>query len=86
VQSPQLAKGTRILADFKKPYEIRPIFRAENSDTRRRMIKFTGIDIEMAIERSYLEEDSVIDGLLLQRDARNQPARLPLDRNRCLTC
>jgi len=82
VRSPQLAKDTYILADFMRL--VRPIFRAENSDTRHRMIKFTGIDIEMAIERSYLEEHSIIDGLLLQRDARNQRARLRLDRNRCL--
>ncbi|KZP05302.1 aspartyl-tRNA synthetase cytoplasmic [Athelia psychrophila] len=63
-QSPQLAKETCISADFERVYEIGPVFRAENSNTHRHMTEFTGLDLEMAIEHSYLEARTVIDGLL----------------------
>ncbi|KAF7979700.1 hypothetical protein HWV62_41034 [Athelia sp. TMB] len=63
-QSPQLAKETCISADFERVYEIGPVFRAENSNTHRHMTEFTGLDMEMAIEHSYLEARDIIDGML----------------------
>lgn len=44
----------------------RPIvYRAENSNTHRHMTEFTGIDLEMAIERDYHEALDVLDDMLL---------------------
>ena len=38
-----------ISADLNRVYEIGPVFRAENSNTRRHLCEFTGLDMEMAI-------------------------------------
>ncbi|KIW07755.1 aspartate-tRNA(Asn) ligase [Verruconis gallopava] len=54
-QSPQLGKQMAIAADFKKVYEIGPVFRAENSNTHRHLTEFTGLDLEMAIDEHYHE-------------------------------
>ena len=54
-QSPQLYKQMCIIADFKKVYEIGPVFRAENSFTSRHLCEFTGLDIEMEIKEHYFE-------------------------------
>ena len=48
-QSPQLYKQMAISADMDRVYEIGPVFRAENSHTRRHLCEFTGLDLEMAI-------------------------------------
>jgi tRNA synthetases class II (D, K and N) len=48
-QSPQLYKQMAISADMERVYEIGPVFRAENSHTRRHLCEFTGLDLEMAI-------------------------------------
>jgi tRNA synthetases class II (D, K and N) len=48
-QSPQLYKQMAISADMERVYEIGPVFRAENSNTRRHLCEFTGLDMEMAI-------------------------------------
>lgn len=61
-QSPQLAKQMCISADFRKVYEIGPVFRAENSNTHRHMTEFTGLDLEMAIDEHYHEVLRVLDG------------------------
>ncbi|KAH7136527.1 hypothetical protein EDB81DRAFT_844527 [Dactylonectria macrodidyma] len=63
-QSPQLAKQMAISADFGRVFEIGPVFRAENSNTHRHLTEYTGLDIEMAIERDYHEVIAVIDEFL----------------------
>lgn len=60
-QSPQLAKQMSIAADFGRVYEIGPVFRAENSNTHRHLTEFTGLDLEMAIEKDYHEALDMID-------------------------
>jgi len=62
-QSPQLAKQMAISADFERVYEIGPVFRAENSNTKRHLTEYTGLDLEMAIEENYHEALDVIDGM-----------------------
>jgi len=55
-QSPQLYKQMlTACADFERVYEIGPVFRAEDSNTRRHLCEFTGLDFEMAIYEHYYE-------------------------------
>lgn len=64
--SPQLHK--QILAacsGFEKVYEIGPIFRAENSNTRRHLCEFTGMDLEMAFYEHYDEVLNILSNLFL---------------------
>ncbi|KAK5250494.1 aspartate--tRNA ligase dps1 [Exophiala xenobiotica] len=63
-QSPQLAKQMCISADFGKVFEVGPVFRAENSNTPRHMTEYTGLDLEMAIDRHYHEAMWLIDATL----------------------
>jgi len=63
-QSPQLAKQMCISADFNRVFEIGPVFRAEDSNTHRHLTEYTGMDLEMAINRDYHEALSVIDKLM----------------------
>jgi len=44
-----------IMSDFKRVFEIGPVFRAENSFTHRHMCEFTGLDLEMEIKEHYFE-------------------------------
>ena len=49
-----------ISADLNRVYEIGPVFRAENSNTRRHLCEFTGLDMEMAINgKNFLVSVSV---------------------------
>lgn len=41
------------------------VYRAENSNTHRHMTEFTGLDLEMTIERTYHESLDIIDNMLL---------------------
>eukprot|EP00586_Coscinodiscus_wailesii_P014517 CAMPEP_0172520912 /NCGR_PEP_ID=MMETSP1066-20121228/292269_1 /TAXON_ID=671091 /ORGANISM="Coscinodiscus wailesii, Strain CCMP2513" /LENGTH=611 /DNA_ID=CAMNT_0013303731 /DNA_START=221 /DNA_END=2056 /DNA_ORIENTATION=- len=59
-QSPQLYKQMAIASDFDRVFEIGPVFRAENSNTRRHLCEFTGLDLEMSIEEHYEEVLEVI--------------------------
>lgn len=63
-QSPQLYKQMCIQADFKRVFEIGPVFRAENSFTHRHMCEFTGLDMEMVIEHNYMELLNMISRML----------------------
>ena len=54
-QSPQLYKQMAIAGDLDRVYEIAPVFRAENSNTRRHLCEFTGLDFEMGITENYVE-------------------------------
>ncbi|KAI3571814.1 hypothetical protein IWW34DRAFT_811556 [Fusarium oxysporum f. sp. albedinis] len=60
-QSPQLAKQMSISADFARVFEVGPVFRAENSNTHRHLTEYTGLDLEMAINRDYHEVVQLID-------------------------
>ncbi|KKY17766.1 putative aspartyl-trna synthetase [Phaeomoniella chlamydospora] len=60
-QSPQLAKQMCISADFGRVYEIGPVFRAENSNTHRHLTEYTGLDIEMALNKDYHEAMRTLD-------------------------
>lgn len=44
-----------IMSDFKRVFEIGPVFRAEKSFTHRHMCEFTGLDLEMEIKEHYME-------------------------------
>ncbi len=59
-QSPQLYKQMAISADLDRVFEVGPVFRAENSHTRRHLCEFTGLDMEMAITDHYDETLGVI--------------------------
>jgi aspartyl/asparaginyl-tRNA synthetase len=59
-QSPQLYKQMAISADMERVFEIGPVFRAENSNTRRHLCEFTGLDLEMVIHDHYMETLEVI--------------------------
>lgn len=63
-QSPQLAKQMCIAADFQRVYEVGPVFRAENSNTPRHLTEYTGLDIEMVIDKHYHEAMRMIDATL----------------------
>jgi aspartyl-tRNA synthetase len=54
-QSPQLYKQMAIMGDFKRVFEIGPVFRAENSNSNRHLTEFIGVDIEMVIDKDYME-------------------------------
>lgn len=64
-QSPQLYKQMAIMGDFKRVFEIGPVFRAENSDTNRHLTEFIGVDLEMVIDQSYMEVVHLVYQLLL---------------------
>lgn len=55
--------------------QIGPVFRAENSNTKRHLAEYTGLDIEMAIQKDYHEVIRVIDTFLKQvfRTLHNMP-------------
>lgn len=63
-QSPQLAKQAAISADFGRVFEIGPVFRAEDSNTHRHLTEYTGLDLEMVIQKDYHEAMDVIDEML----------------------
>ncbi|QIW98196.1 hypothetical protein AMS68_003714 [Peltaster fructicola] len=60
-QSPQLGKQMGVSADFRRVFEIGPVFRAENSNTHRHLTEFTGLDLEMAIDVHYHEVLRTLD-------------------------
>ncbi|KAG5178813.1 aspartyl-tRNA synthetase [Tribonema minus] len=62
-QSPQLYKQMAISSDLGRVFEIGPVFRAENSNTRRHLCEFTGLDLEMGIYDHYNEVLHVLHGL-----------------------
>lgn len=57
--SPQLHKQMgAACSGFERVFETGPVFRAENSNTRRHLCEFNGMDLEMAIKEHY---DEVLD-------------------------
>ena len=64
--SPQLHKQmAAACGGFERVFEIGPVFRAENSNTRRHLCEFTGLDLEMAISEHYDEVLDVIGNLFV---------------------
>ncbi|XP_021751689.1 aspartate--tRNA ligase 2, cytoplasmic-like isoform X2 [Chenopodium quinoa] len=64
-QSPQLHKQISINGDFRRVYEVGPVFRAEDSFTHRHLCEFTGLDAEMEIKEHYSEVMDIIDRLFV---------------------
>jgi aspartyl-tRNA synthetase len=64
--SPQLHKQmAAACGGFERVFEIGPVFRAENSNTRRHLCEFTGLDLEMAIMEHYDEVLDIIGDLFV---------------------
>eukprot|EP00592_Proboscia_alata_P006917 CAMPEP_0194360086 /NCGR_PEP_ID=MMETSP0174-20130528/7386_1 /TAXON_ID=216777 /ORGANISM="Proboscia alata, Strain PI-D3" /LENGTH=613 /DNA_ID=CAMNT_0039131371 /DNA_START=79 /DNA_END=1920 /DNA_ORIENTATION=- len=64
--SPQLHKQiTAACSGFERVFETGPVFRAENSNTRRHLCEFTGFDLEMAISEHYDEVLQVFSDLFI---------------------
>jgi aspartyl-tRNA synthetase len=59
-QSPQLYKQMAIASDFGRVFEVGPVFRAEDSFTRRHLCEFMGLDMEMAFNEHYHEATDTI--------------------------
>ncbi len=63
-QSPQLYKQMLMGAGFERVYEIGPIFRAEEHNTRRHLNEAISIDIEMSFIEDEEEPMEVLEGML----------------------
>lgn len=65
-QSPQLHKQmAAACSGFEKVFTTGPVFRAENSNTRRHLCEFTGLDLEMVIQEHYDEVLQVYNDLFI---------------------
>ncbi|XP_021277567.1 aspartate--tRNA ligase 2, cytoplasmic [Herrania umbratica] len=64
-QSPQLHKQMSICGDFDRVFEIGAVYRAEDSYTHRHLCEFTGLDVEMEIEKHYSEVMDIVDRLFV---------------------
>jgi len=64
--SPQLHKQiSAACSGFERVFEVGPVFRAENSNTRRHLCEFTGLDFEMVIYEHYDEVLAVMSDLFI---------------------
>src|SRR4051812_44631577 len=54
-----------LCGDFKRVFEIGPVFRAENSNTNRHLCEFTGLDIEMEFNEHYFEVLDLLSDLFI---------------------
>lgn len=82
--SPQLHKQmTAACSGFERVFETGPVFRAENSNTRRHLCEFTGFDLEMAINEHYDEVLTVFSDLFISIfDGLNERCKDELERVR----
>ena len=82
--SPQLHKQmTAACSGFGRVFETGPVFRAENSNTRRHLCEFTGLDMEMVIEEHYDEILEVFSDLFIYIfDGINEHCKNELERVR----
>lgn len=82
--SPQLHKQmTAACSGFERVYEVGPVFRAENSNTRRHLCEFTGLDLEMTIHEHYDEVLSVMSDMFVYIfDGINERCKEELERVR----
>jgi len=92
-QSPQLYKQMAIASDFDRVFEVGPVFRAENSNTRRHLCEFVGLDMEMSLGYHYDEVIEVLHAMFVHifdgLETRCAPelaavrAQFPSDKPRC---
>ena len=82
--SPQLHKQmTAACSGFERVFETGPVFRAENSNTRRHLCEFTGLDMEMVIKEHYDEVlDVMSDMFIYIFDGINERCKEELERVR----
>jgi aspartyl-tRNA synthetase len=82
--SPQLHKQmTAACSGFERVFESGPVFRAEDSNTRRHLCEFTGLDLEMAIQEHYDEVLQVLCDLFVYIfDGINERCAVELERVR----
>jgi aspartyl-tRNA synthetase len=82
--SPQLHKQiTAACSGFERVFEVGPVFRAENSNTRRHLCEFTGLDLEMAIHEHYDEVLHVMSEMFIYIfDGINERCKEELERVR----
>jgi aspartyl-tRNA synthetase len=82
--SPQLHKQmTAACSGFERVFETGPVFRAENSNTRRHLCEFTGFDLEMTINEHYDEVLDVFSDLFIYIfDGINERCKAELERVR----
>lgn len=82
--SPQFYKQkAAACSGFEKVFVTGPVFRAENSHTRRHMCEFTGFDMEMAIHEHYDEALEVFSDLFISIfDGINERCKDELERVR----
>mmetsp|Transcript_24687 Transcript_24687/g.69288 ORF Transcript_24687/g.69288 Transcript_24687/m.69288 type:complete len:611 (-) Transcript_24687:1378-3210(-) len=82
--SPQLHKQmAAACSGFERVFTTGPVFRAENSNTRRHLCEFTGFDLEMAIYEHYDEVMDVFSDLFIYIfDGINERCKSELERVR----
>jgi len=82
--SPQLHKQmTAACSGFERVFETGPVFRAENSNTRRHLCEFNGMDLEMVIKEHYDEVLDVFSDLFIYIfDGLNQKCKSEIERVR----
>lgn len=82
--SPQLHKQmSAACSGFERVFETGPVFRAENSNTRRHLCEFTGFDMEMCINEHYDEVLDVFSDLFIHIfDGINERCKNELERIR----
>lgn len=82
--SPQLHKQMSCACSgFERVFETGPVFRAENSHTRRHLCEFTGFDMEMVIKEHYHEVLDVFSDLFISIfDGLNERCKDELERVR----
>lgn len=82
--SPQLHKQmTAACSGFERVFETGPVFRAENSNTRRHLCEFTGLDLEMVIQEHYDEVLNLFSDLFIYIfDGLNERCKEELERVR----
>lgn len=82
--SPQLHKQmASACSGFERVFTTGPVFRAENSNTRRHLCEFTGFDLEMAIQEHYDEVLDVFSDLFIHIfDGLNERCKPELERIR----
>ncbi|EOY29091.1 Class II aminoacyl-tRNA and biotin synthetases superfamily protein isoform 3 [Theobroma cacao] len=79
-QSPQLHKQMSICGDFDRVFEIGAVYRAEDSYTHRHLCEFTGLDVEMEIEKHYSEVMDIVDRLFVTMfDSLNERCEMELE-------
>jgi aspartyl-tRNA synthetase len=82
--SPQLHKQmAAACSGFERVFTTGPVFRAENSNTRRHLCEFTGFDMEMVINEHYDEVMDVFSDLFIYIfDGLNERCKAELERVR----